>query len=62
MNLSQEFTQHYMTMEPEEHNTEYDFSSHREQNSTQATEQPSNIVIFPVIRSESWRQVRMEAQ
>ncbi len=61
MNLSQAFTQHYMSMEPEDDQMDYDVTPSRPAEHKR-DEEPSNVLMFPVIRSESWRQVRMEAQ
>lgn len=63
MNLSQAFTQHYMSMDPEDEQMDYDYTTtHRSERKRDRDEEPSNVLMFPVIRSESWRQVRMEAQ
>lgn len=62
MNLSQAFTEHYLSIEPEDENFEYDFQSSKSEDAPMPQKERSNILIFPVMRSESWRQVRMDAQ
>lgn len=66
MSLSRAFTEHYMNLDPEPEITERDssrFESRKSsRNDTHRNEERGKVLAFPVVKDESWQQLRMEAQ